>query len=264
MDYIFEGVYSDAQSAKKALGDSLTSAYYSAESHLERQWKLFHSNTQSHFDLAVVSGRFTSLPWILATTSVRSVLDFGGGLGWVIQDCKEQLHSQVAKPPIDWTIVEAPEFIEAWANEAVNFPDAPRVPELLTFADVLAEPEATYDLFYSNSVLQYSGLSPLLQLLQHLKPEGLLLDDVIWSPSKSFFTTQNYYGKKQLHWIPNLSDLLYAFSEVGYKLTLHAPYVSIIRGVPSVTPPMSNLPLENQCPQSLTLLLSSVNPKIKE
>jgi putative methyltransferase (TIGR04325 family) len=195
--------------------------------------------------------RHTSLPWLLALTGARRILDFGGGLGWV--EVASSGLTREAGMGTEYVVVEDPAFIEALNRDTQAA--APPTLKLLSLEEIIRDEKREFDIIYSNSVIQYSGLGPLSVLAERFSPDWILLDDVIWSPKSSYWTIQNFFDEKQLHWVPSLTEILLTFERSGYELVLHMPYTSIIKGQPHTKPPMANLPTEFQCPQALSLLL---------
>jgi putative methyltransferase (TIGR04325 family) len=153
----------------------------------------------------------------------------------------------------EYVVVEAPAFIEA-LNRDTRAALPPSL-KLLSLEELIPDKACGFDVIYTNSAIQYSGLGPLSVLAERFSPDWILLDDVIWSPKNSYWTIQNFFGERQLHWVPSLTEILSRFEQSGYELVLHMPYTSIIRGQPHTKPPMANIPTEFQCPQTLSLLL---------
>jgi putative methyltransferase (TIGR04325 family) len=251
---VFEGFFESPEDAYAALGARLTTEYFKRSEHLRRQEQLRHNALEFDLPLPLTMRRFTTLPWLLTLTDARKILDFGGGLGWV--EVASLGLARKACQYVEFTVVEAAAFFKALDRDTgAALPPSLR---LLSPEELIPEKAHKFDVIYSNSVIQYSGLSPLSVLAERFSPDWILLDDVIWSPKSSYWTIQNFYGEKQLHWVPSLTEILLTFEQFGYDLALHMPYTSIIRGQPHTKPPMANLPTEFQCPQALSLLFHSV------
>lgn len=248
---IFEGFFGSPEEARAALGPQLTAEYFRRSEHLLRQKELRDTAVDSSFPLPLSMRRHTTLPWLLALTGAQRILDFGGGLGWV--EAAASGLTREAREDAEYTVVEAQAFIESISRD--THAAVPPTLKLLSLEAVARDETREFDVIYSNSVIQYSGLNPLEVLAERFRPGWILLDDVIWSPKSSYWTIQNFFGEKQLHWVPSLTEILSTFEQSGYELVLHMPYTSIIKGEPHTSPPMATLPVEFQCPQALSLLL---------
>jgi putative methyltransferase (TIGR04325 family) len=188
-----------------------------------------------------------NLPWVVALTSARSIVDFGGSSGWAMDYLQNTLTTNKIN---SYAIVEL--------ESVVKYMQDSRLHSSIVSYQTLDNPPERCDLLYSNSVLQYfESNAPLLSLIESTTPEYIFLEDLYAKGKKDFFGTQNYYDQAIPVKFIGLGDLLKELSSMGYKQLLNCPYSSPIHGV--IKPlPMENYPEIFQLHYSLSILLEKV------
>ncbi len=185
-----------------------------------------------------------NLPWVVALTSPRSIVDFGGSSGWAMDYLQNTLTTHKIN---SYAIVELESVVKYMQSSGLHG-------DVVSY-QTLDNPPKPCDLLYSNSVLQYfESNAPLLSLIESATPEYILLEDLYAKGEEDFFGTQNYYDQAIPVKFIGLGDLLKELSSMGYQQLLQCPYSSPILGV-SKPLPMENYPETFQLHYSLSILL---------
>ncbi len=189
-----------------------------------------------------------NLPWVVALTSSRSIVDFGGSSGWAIDYLQNTLTTSKIN---SYAIVELESVVEYMKNC--------RLHDNIVSYQTLDNPPKSCDLLYSNSVLQYfESNAPLLSLIESSTPEYIFLEDLYAKGKEDFFGTQNYYDQAIPVKFLGLGDLLEELSSMGYQQLLNCPYSSPIHGL--IKPlPMENYPETFKLHYSLSILFKKVS-----
>ena len=75
------------------------------------------------------------------------------------------------------------------------------------------------DVIYVNSVLQYLiSNQALVDLIEHFSPEKVVIDEIVASQSKEFFSLQNHWDTQLPYRFLNLNDLSIDIRSLGYSL----------------------------------------------
>ncbi len=194
--------------------------------------------------------RATSLPQHCSLTRPTSILDLGGSSGW----CWDHLiNSGGGEHVSSYYIVETQEVVDYMTCNALQSDPV--------LYQTLEEPLAPVDTLYCNSVLQYFESNEVfISVIEQTLPEFILLDDLVATNQKDFFTVQLLRESAIPYRFLELQSLLNSLTELGYRMVLRCPYQSPIRGL--IAPlPMENFPAKNRLRYSSTLLLKRENTK---
>ena len=144
------------------------------------------------------------LPSTLQNIKVNSVIDFGGGSGWL---------GKMIPNSLDYYVIETDDYAE----------DARRNKNL-TGVNFITEKNLNVKkpiLLYSNSTIQY--VNDYMKFISQNSFKYVLLDDVLISSIKCW-TLQNYYAKYFIRRIFTEKDLINEFSQNGYALINNLNY----------------------------------------
>ena len=178
--------------------------------------------------------RPTTLPVLAAVTRARSILDFGGGSGWIL-------------PLLDRTCPEhcVARYVVAEVAEACEyFAELENSDNRLKFIPISrCQDMGNFDIVYSNSTLQY-GASPehLLAACTAAGPSPLIIfDGLLASPDRDFFLIQYVYGA----WVPvhiySLTDLRIQLHGLGYEIRVMTKMLGPFREGYSYDLPLEHL-----------------------
>ena len=243
---IWNGPYKTwVEACDAAKNHNITQPAFTSERWLQRitQQLLDYRNEFRQYAIAQPP-RPCNLPWVVALTSPRSIVDFGGSSGWAMDYLKNTLTMHKIN---SYTIVELESVVKFMQNSELH--------NKVVSYQTLNNPLAPCDLLYSNSVLQYfESNAPLLSLIENATPEYIFLEDLYAKDEKDFFGTQNYYDQAMPVKFIGLGDLLKELSSMGYQQLLQCPYSSPIHGL--IKPlPMENYPEKFKLHYSLSVLL---------
>lgn len=206
---IFDEVFSSWSEACKA-SNSLNDAVGALEAFQTSRW----IERQREYLSRARIGKFprpTNLPLLAAALNAKSIVDFGGGSGWV-----SELLLKEKKRVRTFIVLEIPIIC---AEFSIYFKQNSNVffsPSILDAPRWMTE---NTDIVYSNSVLQYSpDDSDLTKLVNNLAPEYLLIDDLVTSAGETFYSLQNYYEFKIPYRFSNLKQTENTFAKLGYEL----------------------------------------------
>jgi putative methyltransferase (TIGR04325 family) len=204
---IWFGVYENIESAEAYLVSiNKKSDSFKSDRWLKRQQdflKLSENNTYP---------RPTSLPNFVHALENGCILDFGGGSGWV--------QSFIPKSCL-YLNYELPDCVKYFSklNQKTN---------KLFIKELTSDQLKQIDVLYSNSVIQYlKSLDSFFNLIDIVKPNIILIDDVQTSTLNDFISLQKYYGEFIITKFFSLDKLLFSFQEYGYELVYKVKYESI-------------------------------------
>lgn len=175
--------------------ESQLSNAYTTSRWLLRQEKFLELSLQGHYP------RPSNLRSFVEQLRIKSILDIGGGSGWVSNFL-----------PTD-TIYRNYELADTRMHfcKKFNFQShyISTLDEILSF-----NPE----LVYSNSVLQYfSEQGEFTDLLRVANPQHVLLDDLYLTSEKTFYSLQRYYETYIPTVVLNEQDFLNRMRELKYQ-----------------------------------------------
>jgi putative methyltransferase (TIGR04325 family) len=161
------------------------------------------------------ASRPSSLPEYLLNRKFRSVVDFGGGSGWLFEFIRTKIEMSA------YTVIELPTTCEAFAPEHIE-----RVNFLyLESSQSGISNLKKSDIFYSNSTLQYIQLySVFLDSIRMCQPEMIILDDLTCSDDKTFYSLQRYYDSALIYCFHSKLEILRLFADLGYELKSETNY----------------------------------------
>ena len=199
---LWEGVYSTQYHAlenRRNFSNKLSKNSLSRYKWLEKQRYLLEEAR------AGKTHRTFSLLNILESNSNVRILDFGGGIGWGFPLVLENF------PLVEYYIVETEDSVQTfskyWRNE---FP---------VFTSNYQTIKKRIDVIYVNSVLQYLiSNEALVDLIEHFNPEKVIIDEIVASQSKEFFSLQNHWDTQIPYRFLNLNDLSIDIRSLGYSL----------------------------------------------
>jgi putative methyltransferase (TIGR04325 family) len=217
---IFKGYFSNWFSACEAANVSreghISSNAFDTTRWMNRQREMMASARLGQYP------RPTNLPLLAAVCGAEFIVDLGGGSGWT----SELLTKSKTSQNRSYIVLEIPSVCKEFSGELRN--DS----ELSFFSSILDAPEwktSHTDILYSNSVLQYfEDNSILMKLVSLLRPEWVLMDDVITSTNETFYTLQNYHGVDIPYRFSSLSEIQNIYTALGYELMINSDFQSPI------------------------------------
>jgi putative methyltransferase (TIGR04325 family) len=179
---------------------------------------------------------------LVALTEATRIIDFGGSSAWVHEFCKSSLKNNTIK-----------EYIVIEIDSVVNFMESLHIhnPPVI-YKSTLDEIGSNFDIFYSNSAMQYLYDDiEFLKAIEKLQPHWILIEDFLSGDFDDFYTNQNYYEYKIPVKFRNQKKFIAGLS--GYELVLSKPYAPSIHGL--IRPyPMDNFPENSKLKYSQTIL----------
>jgi putative methyltransferase (TIGR04325 family) len=161
---------------------------------------------------AALSGKrirnFSLLNFIDRSKDLR-VLDFGGGIGWGFQYASQLCDN------LSYFVLETSEsnyiFEKYWATNKIK----------PNFISDHRDIKTGIDIIYVNSVLQYlENNDEFIDIINTYSPEKIIMDELVFSSSKEFYTLQNYWDTQIPYRFLNLNDLITDIENSGYKVLL--------------------------------------------
>jgi len=143
-----------------------------------------------------------------SSSAARSIVDFGGGCGWVFAAC------QHAGARIEhYTIIELSTVVSEFSPVTK---DPLRYRDVSTF---LKSPQLRADILYSNSCLQYqSDNSLFISIVNKCRPTQILVDELLWSRGEDWFSIQTNSEVDTISRFVSVSNLVTELAMVGYSL----------------------------------------------
>jgi putative methyltransferase (TIGR04325 family) len=173
--------WEESVEAASILNSGTVASAFESNRWILRQLEMYDDAANAKFP------RSSSLPQIACAVGATRIYDFGGGSGWPIEllgaDTVERLETYV--------VIEQADVVAAMS--AVD-----RISSTVEFAEVSTlaiDSSSAANLLYSNSAVQYVPSDEEFgDLLNRLRPEWVLLDDLQVSTGREFFSLQHYYG----------------------------------------------------------------------
>jgi len=161
--------------------------------------------------------RNTNIESALEDSKVESIIDFGGGSGWIHAFLQNKPHLK----HIEYFNLEIPSTKAAFEQVIKTG----NLYKWLDFDD--SESNFGINMIYSNSAIQYlSNNKVLIDLVQRYQPTVILLDDVFESADQDLYSLQNYYKFYQVNRFISVNLLADQIQKMGYQLLEKIPYVN--------------------------------------
>lgn len=205
---LFVGIFSsqtDARNYEKTLlARKFTDNAYESHRWLERQ---------NGFLRIAMNGfipRKSSLINFKEKNEIKSIIDFGGGSGWLFFVLKSQLEwSHMEK----YYVVENDTMVKYFANNKSD-----RGIQYLVL-NKLKKKDEKIDCLYINSVIQYlPNLIEIENVIKKFEPKHILIDELPICKSMEFFSLQRYYEGYLIIKFLNEDTFENMLSNYGYKI----------------------------------------------
>jgi len=213
---IWSGVYLDA---KKALTHvKKPSIEFTFESAVRNLNQVIESEGASNSYTA--PPRETNLSLLVSTLKPETIIDWGGGSGWVFDYiARTNWNNSIRK----YYVVEQPELIE----KLTELGCASRHKNLIFTESIPIEEGAV---FYSNSSIQYIEDHYLIEIVKKSKCKHIFIENFLGGEHEDFYTLQKFYDGQFLVKFRNLDKFVDTLLSAGYRLMSCIPYVSVIKG----------------------------------
>jgi putative methyltransferase (TIGR04325 family) len=209
MAEIFQGRFKTSDEARLWLR---TISYSEGNAYDSERWM---ARQQLFLDQAKIGGmpRKSNLPILVGATSAQTVIECGGGSGWI---------SKFLGGGINYLNLELPSVADYFQREYENLDGACF---LLDSSEIQHLNLEGTTILYCNSSLQYFEDQKVFDgIVDTTNCDFILLDDVLLSNDTSHFTLQEYYGQKLIVFIETHLNLLNRFQQNGYSLIIDIPY----------------------------------------
>jgi putative methyltransferase (TIGR04325 family) len=206
---IFQGRFKTSNEAHHQLR---TISYSEGNAYDSERWM---ARQQLFLDQAKIGRmpRKSNLPILIGGTSARSVIEIGGGSGWI---------SKFLDVSVNYINLELPSVAKYFQKEYESLDNANFMMSVTEIEKLNLE---GITLLYGNSSLQYFEDQKVFDgIVQTTNCDFILLDDVLLSNAKSHFTLQEYYGQKLIVFFETHPNLLNRFHQNGYSLIVDIPY----------------------------------------
>ncbi|EMO24327.1 methyltransferase, TIGR04325 family [Leptospira santarosai] len=245
---IWEGVFSTWEEAVSSANGADGEKGFSNERWFERildQLNSFRSEIKE-FEIAVPP-RPTNLPVVFSLTNSKTIVDIGGSSGWIYDYLSSNtLSSKVRK----YSILEVFDIV----SRSKRFAHSDKVQYVTNYKKL-----HPCDLLYTNSVIQYFPSNEyLLEIIRHVKPNFVLVDDLYAGNNEEFFSNQISYEKKIPHRFLNFKKFKKEVCKEGYRLILKQPFHTPILGQYQPKP-MDHFPKEYRLRYSLSVIFQKIN-----
>lgn len=182
--------------------DQISGDAYSSLKWLEKQIGFFEMSANG------IAPRHSNLPFLGALTSFESVLDIGGGSGWV----KNFLPFGTIYN--NYELPEAKRYFQDNLKSEISF-----------VHDIDGIKSLQPRVLYSNSTIQYFMDQTIFDRFFSLADaDWILLDDLYLSTSDEFYSLQRYYDRFIPTYFNSKQVLLERIRNFGYELMLDIPY----------------------------------------
>jgi putative methyltransferase (TIGR04325 family) len=196
---LFYGKFDDHQEAYEYIyHNNLEVAHWNSDIWFQRQLNFYKSAIRG------ISPRPTMLPSTLQNIKVNSVIDLGGGSGWL---------GKMIPNSLDYYVIETDNYVEeAKGNATLNSINYIKKENSNVKKPIL---------LYSNSTIQY--VNDYIKFISQNSFNYVLLDDVLIS-SIQCWTLQIYYEKYFIRRIFTEKDIINEFLQNGYALINNLNY----------------------------------------
>ena len=172
--------------------------------------------------------RPSDLPMLVALTEASRIVDYGGSSAWAY----EFVQATTSKNKItDYLCIEIDTVVNYLCSLDIHAPT-------IRYDNTLGGIGSGFDIFYSNSTLQYVyDDTSFFKAIDEIQPHWLLIEDFLGGNFDDFYTIQNYYESKIPVKFRNQNQFIEGLC--GYDLILSKPYASPVFGQ------INKLPMEN-------------------
>lgn len=241
---VWVGTYSTYQEAQAASKNYTNLNLFGNLNWLEKQASLRIKNKKR--ETGTDLPRLTLLPMFITSYAHSTIIDFGGGSGWVFDAC------MTARASIErYEVVELAPVVQHFtttANHQLIFTEV---------NDFISGLERRFDILYANSSLQYSAdNSTFIAVVKQGTPSFILLDQMLWSRGNSdWFTVQINSDEPVVSRFASIQKLTFELQLLGYQL---AWQVSISGTEDSKFPDMSKFRSTHKIQSRLSLLFYKI------
>ena len=205
---IFLGKYESYDSALESR-QNFTGVPYESKRWLERQKSFLVEASNGR------ASRPSSLLEILLNGKFQTIVDFGGGSGWLFEFIRTKIEISA------YTVIELSTTCEAFSPEHIERVNFSYMESSTAGISNLKKSEV----FYSNSTLQYIPLrSVFLDSIRMCQPELIILDDLTCSVDETFYSLQRYYDSALIYCFHSKAEILRLFEDLGYTLKSESNY----------------------------------------
>lgn len=242
---VWVGTYSTYQEAQAASKNHGALNVFENINWLERQASL---RIKTKWVTGTDIPRPTLLPLFITSYAHSTIIDFGGGSGWVFDAC------MTAGASIErYEVVELAPVVHYFTTTANN---------QLIFTEVndfIGGLERRSDILYTNSSLQYlTDNSTFTAVVKQGNPSFILLDQMLWSRGSSdWFTVQINSDEPVVSRFASVQKLTFELQLLGYQLAWR---LSISGTEDSKFPDMSKFRSTHKIQSRLSLLFSKNQP----
>jgi putative methyltransferase (TIGR04325 family) len=232
--------YAQAQMSVSSKSTNSRDLFAQAE-WLDRQASLAHGSASDESP-SLKPPRPTNLPFAAGLMNVKTIVDFGGGSGWV----REVIRASARSLEL-YVVIDVDSVVERFSEVAT-----PHLRFVSADSPVLDELAGETDILYSNSALQYlPDNSGFRDVVKRVRPDTVLVDELLWSATgRDWFSIQVNSVVPAVARFASIDRIVDDLASLGYRLTRKDPY--------SVTddyafPSMDTLPPEVRIPHALSL-----------
>ncbi len=163
----------------------------------------------------LIPPRPTNLPLLVAQSDANSVLDYGGGSGWVFETIKKAVGTSKLRRSVVAELASAIPALKALQRNCKSV-------EFVTLD--MVEDVGVIDLVYSNAALHYAeNLSKFLSSAEALEPKMILIDGYLAHPNAAFYLTQKAYGVEVPVAVRSIPETLNEFESHGFVVSTCMP-----------------------------------------
>ena len=216
-NYIWYGLfasYEEAETEASKLNEPITNASndgFNSKIWQEKQITMYQEALNG------VCNRNTNIESALVDSEIESIIDFGGGSGWIYAF----LQNKPRLKNIRYFNLETPSTKAAFERVIKTS----KLYKWLDYNDTGSN--FGINMIYSNSAIQYlSSNKALIDLVLRYKPAVILLDDVFESNHQDSYSLQNYYNFYQVNRFISVNLLTDQMHKTGYRLVEKIPYIN--------------------------------------
>ena len=215
---VYSNFFTSYVEATRSIGKNCNSQAYSHQRWIARLEGFNKDVLSDHTPFyAKKLPRSSCLPLFLSGNSnLKSILDLGGGGGWLGLYIKKIFQHVKAYDLIELKYVEN-YFRDFLAGHGIKYTEY--------------DNQRHYDVIYSNSCIQYfPDIEPLIKCISNASPKYIVLDDIYLSKKEQFYCHQKYYENTMVMNFMNYNDLERSMANANYRLCFSGVYRDPILG----------------------------------